>query len=509
MTRKVRTRFAPSPTGPLHIGGVRTALYSYLFAKKHGGDFLLRIEDTDTARTVPGSEQIINESLAWCGILPDEGVMQGGSFGPYKQSERKDIYYKYAHELIESGHAYYAFDTDEEIALWREESAKENNGVSLAYNYNTRKNLNNSTTLSPEEVAVKLAAKTPYVIRFKINPEDHVTFDDIVRGQVTFQSQQLDDRVLLKSDGMPTYHLANVVDDYLMQITHVMRGEEWLASTPLHVLLYKAFGWTEVMPQFAHLPLFLKPDGKGKLSKRDGDRLGFPVFAVEWKNPETQEISSGYREKGFEPQAFVNFIALLGWNDGTEQELFSMSELIEKFTIERVHKAGAKFNYEKGVWFNQQYIKSLSKTDFINLATPILNSNYPNLDTKFIEKYCILFQDRIDFLYQITEVGKFIIEDIKEYDKGSFIKKWKPETQVFIDKFISYIDTEELTDAISIDNFIKNTLTELEMSMGNIMPILRISLTGIMQGPSVSDTILLLGKERTLERLKKIEALSK
>lgn len=508
MTRRVRTRFAPSPTGPLHIGGVRTALYSYLFAKKHGGDFLLRIEDTDTARTVTGSEDIINQSLQWCGITPDEGVMQGGAYGPYKQSERKDIYYKHAHQLVENGKAYFAFDTDEEIATWREQTAKENNSVSASYGFKTRMNLKNSLSLSSEEVKKLMDEKVPYVIRLLVNAEDTITFEDIVRGQVTFQSEQIDDRVLLKSDGMPTYHLANVVDDYLMKITHVMRGEEWLASTPHHVLLYRAFGWENEMPVFAHLPLFLKPDGKGKLSKRDGDRLGFPVFAIDWKNPDTGEISSGYRERGFEPEAFINFIALLGWNDGTEQELFSKEELIEKFSIERVHKAGAKFNYEKGIWFNQQYLRNLTNEEFIAKCKPILLGQYPDLSQEFIDNYCVLFQDRIDFVSQISEVGKYIIEDIETFDMASFKKKWKPETQPFIDRFIEFISNYELTTAASLDEFIKMTLVDMEMSMGNVMPILRILLTGIMQGPSVSDTIILLGKDRTIERLNKIKELS-
>ncbi|MFN7423829.1 MAG: glutamate--tRNA ligase, partial [Chitinophagales bacterium] len=363
MTR-VRTRFAPSPTGPLHIGGVRTALYSYLFAKKHGGDFLLRIEDTDTARTVAGSEDVINESLNWCGIIPDEGILQGGPHAPYRQSERKEMYRQYAEQLVQLGKAYLAFDSEDDIKVWREKSASENKGISDAYNYTTRSQMRNSLTLSAEEVSKLLADKVAYVVRLKVDSQDHVSFQDIIRDEVKFKSSQLDDRVLLKSDGMPTYHLANVVDDHLMEISHVIRGEEWLASTPHHILLYKAFGWNQ--PQFAHLPLFLKPDGKGKLSKRDGDRLGFPVFCTQFVNPDTGDVTEGFREKGFERDAFVNFIAMLGWNDGTERELFDMDALIENFSLERVHKAGAKFNFEKAIWFNQQYLRNLPTKELVN-----------------------------------------------------------------------------------------------------------------------------------------------
>ena len=503
MSRPVRTRFAPSPTGPLHIGGVRTALYAYLFAKKHKGSFLLRIEDTDTARTVPGSEDLINKTLAWCGITPDEGVHEGGNFGPYKQSERKEIYIKYAHELVANGKAYYAFDTEEEIASWREKTASENNGNAAFYGFATRMQLRNSLSLSEQDVKQLLDQKTPFVVRLKVEPEDTVVFNDIIRGQVKFEANQLDDRVLLKSDGMPTYHLANVVDDYLMQITHVIRGEEWLASTPHHVLLYRGFGWEAKMPVFAHLPLLLKPDGKGKLSKRDGDRLGFPVFALEWMNPETQEKSIGYKERGFLPQAFVNFLALLGWNDGSDQEIFSMDALIDSFSLERVQKAGAKFNFEKATWFNQQYIQKLDISYLSDLFNAYLNEKGIHKDTAFVNQYCALFRERITFLHELNTVGSYLYQDITFYDTETYQKKYKPEVEIFKEQFIEALLKIESLDAAKIEILFKSLLEQLQMKIGEVMPIFRILLTGIMQGPPVFDTINLLGAEESIARLKK------
>jgi len=504
MTR-IRTRFAPSPTGPLHIGGVRTALYSYLFAKKHGGDFLLRIEDTDTARTVPGSEDVINESLNWCGIIPDEGITQGGPHAPYRQSERKPMYLQYAKQLVNSGKAYYAFDTEDEIKVWREKTAAENNGISAAYNYQTRNQMRNSLTLSSDEVSKLIAAGTPKVVRLKVDAEDHVEFEDLIRGKVRFDSSQLDDRVLLKSDGMPTYHLANVVDDHLMEISHVIRGEEWLASTPHHILLYNAFDWPT--PRFAHLPLFLKPDGKGKLSKRDGDRLGFPVFCTKFVNPDTGVVTDGFREKGFERDAFVNFIAMLGWNDGTERELFDMKALIDNFTLERVHKAGAKFNFEKAIWYNQQYLKKLSTKELVDSCSVDIKSIQPNVSEDFLAQYVELFRERVDFRYQLASVGMYIYGDIQEYDLDTFKKKWKPESAKFMSDYTSWLNCASFDSVEQLEVETKKIMEENHMSMGSILPVLRILLTGTTKGPSVYDTLLLVGKEKSIERLAKLDYL--
>jgi glutamyl-tRNA synthetase len=502
---RVRTRFAPSPTGPLHIGGVRTALYSYLFAKKHGGDFLLRIEDTDTARTVKGSEDVINESLNWCGIIPDEGITQGGPHAPYRQSERKPMYLQYAEQLVQNGKAYLAFDSEEEIKAWREKSATDNNGISAAYNYNTRSQMRNSLTLSEEDIAKLRENKTPFVIRLKVEANDHVSFHDMIRDDVRFDSSQLDDRVLLKSDGMPTYHLANVVDDHLMEISHVIRGEEWLASTPHHILLYKAFGWE--VPAFAHLPLFLKPDGKGKLSKRDGDRLGFPVFCTQFKNPDTLEITEGFREKGFERDAFVNFIAMLGWNDGTERELFDMNALIDHFSLERVHKAGAKFNFEKAIWFNQQYVRHLSNEELVHNCYDDMKRLNPNLDISFISKYVELFRDRIDFRHQLVSVGSYLYSEIEQYDLDTLKKKWKTEAENFIGDFIDFLKKNSIVAANELEIETKKIIEQHQLGMGNILPVLRILLTGTMKGPSIFESILLLGKDKSIERISKLNYL--
>lgn len=503
MTTRIRTRFAPSPTGPLHIGGVRTALYSYLYAKKHGGDFLLRIEDTDTARTVRGSEDLIYESLRWCGIHADEGVEQGGDYGPYKQSERKAIYHDYAQILLKNGKAYYAFDTEEEIAMWRENTAKENNGVSAAYNFSTRYSMRNALTLSESEVRDLLDNGTPYVVRLRVESDDDIRFYDEIRGEVHFQATQLDDRVLLKSDGMPTYHLANVVDDYLMKISHVIRGEEWLASTPHHILLYRAFGWSP--PSFSHLPLILKPDGKGKLSKRDGDRLGFPVFCTQWVNPETDEVTTGFREKGFEPDAFVNFIAMLGWNDGTENELFSMEDLIAKFSLDRVHKAGAKFNYEKAIWYNQQYVHRKSIKELAKAVESDIRAVSPLCTDEFIQKYCALYRDRISFEYELKDIGKYLYAGIQEYDIDTLQKKWNESSLSFLDNYISLLGAVDFEDSTALEDFTKLEITQAKNSLGNILPILRIGLTGITKGPSVFDTMVLLGREETIHRLKNLK----
>ena len=414
MSRKIRTRFAPSPTGPLHMGGVRTALYCYLFAKKNNGDFILRVEDTDQTRFVPGAEDYIIETLKWCGIEPDEGLGFGGDFGPYRQSERKDMYRQYAEMLLEKGDAYYAFDTPEELNEWRENMKNQGN-PSPKYDPITRQYLKNSLHLSEDEVQRRLDAGDPWVIRYKMPRNEEVKFEDEIRGIVSFQSAQLDDKVLLKSDGMPTYHLANVVDDHLMEITHVIRGEEWLPSTPLHVLLYKSFAWE--MPKFAHLPLILKPSGKGKLSKRDGDKLGFPVFPLNWTDPTSGEENVGYRERGFLPEAFINMLAFLGWNPGTEQEIFSLDQLIEAFSIERVGKSGARFDFEKTKWFNQQYIKNTSNTELVSLTADMFAERGFSASNEVMETICDLTKERATFLHEIPEIAYYFFEDIKEYDE--------------------------------------------------------------------------------------------
>ena len=424
----VRVRFAPSPTGPLHMGGVRTALYCYLFAKKNNGDFILRVEDTDQTRFVEGAEEYIIETLQWCGIKPNEGLSYGGDFGPYRQSERKDIYAKYAMDLLEKGDAYYAFDTPEELTAWRD-NLKGQGNPSPKYDPITRQYLKNSLHLSEDEVSRRLKAGEPWVIRYKMPRNEEVKFEDEIRGIVSFQTNQLDDKVLLKSDGMPTYHLANVVDDHLMEITHVIRGEEWLPSTPLHVLLYKSFEWE--MPSFAHLPLILKPDGKGKLSKRDGDRLGFPVFPLNWKDPSSGEASIGYKERGFLPDAFINMLAFLGWNPGTEEELFSLGELIQAFSIERVGKSGARFDFEKTKWFNQQYIKNKSNEELVQLTADLFKKEDYRADQETLLNICELVKERATFLHEIPSLAYYFFEDVKEYDEKNLRKKWKNENSIY------------------------------------------------------------------------------
>lgn len=467
----------------------------------------MRIEDTDTARTVPGSEELIYDSLKWCGITPDEGVEQGGKFGPYKQSERKAIYQEHAQKLIENGKAYYAFDSEEEISAWRAKTSGENNGVAAAYNYATRTEMKNSLTLSLDEVESLKRNNTPYVIRLKIDATDDVVFRDIIRDEVHFKSDQLDDRVLLKSDGMPTYHLANVVDDYLMEISHVIRGEEWLASTPHHILLYRAFGWEDRMPSFAHLPLFLKPDGKGKLSKRDGDRLGFPVFCAEWKNPVTGELIPGFREKGFQPDAFVNFIAMLGWNDGTDQEIFSMHELIDSFSLERVHKAGAKFNFEKATWFNQQYIHHLPIETLVDYVKHDIQSINPACDDLFLASYCSLFQQRISFLYELKSIGNYLYGPIIEFDLETLRKKSTETVASFIHAYTNRLSEVPFEESTQLESLTKLEIESYNLSLGAVLPILRIGLTGITKGPSVFDTMMLLGKEESIRRLLQIQTM--
>jgi glutamyl-tRNA synthetase len=487
----VRVRFAPSPTGPLHLGGVRTALYNYLFAKKNNGTFILRIEDTDQNRFVAGAEAYIMNSLEWCGIKIDEGIREGGSFGPYKQSERKAIYKKYAQNLIENGHAYYAFDTAKALEQLRKENPN------FAYNAQNRMQLNNSLSLSEQEVQTKLQNNEPYVIRIKVPNDEEIQFKDIVRGSVAFQSAQIDDKVMYKSDGMPTYHLANVVDDHLMEITHVIRGEEWLPSTPIHVLLYRFLGWEASMPQFAHLPLILKPDGNGKLSKRDGDRLGFPVFPLNWENPETTEKSEGFKERGFLPEAFVNFLALLGWNPGTEQEIFDIEELTMLFNIEKLHKAGAKFDFEKAKWFNAEHIKLKSEEEIANL---FLQNNSLEIDKNYFIKAISLIKDRLNFAQDIKQYEYLFASPIsyneEQLNKISTIKNTLNKEALF--DFLSNID---YNDVQTIEDKLKSFVAEQNLKMGDFMKFLRISLVGELSGPSIPALINLLEKAETLKRI--------
>ncbi len=496
---KPRVRFAPSPTGPLHIGGVRTALYNYLFAKKNGGDFILRIEDTDQTRYVPGAEQYIVDSLNWCGIKADEGTEQGGPYGPYKQSERKHLYRQYADYLVENDLAYYAFDTAQELDEMREKLKKA--GVaSPQYNYITRQSMKNSLTLPADEVQKRIEAGEPYVIRIKIPRNEEIRLHDIIRGWVVVHTKNIDDKVLFKSDGMPTYHLANVVDDYLMKITHVIRGEEWLPSAPLHVLLYKFLGWEYVMPQFAHLPLILRPDGNGKLSKRDGDRLGFPVFPLQWQDPETGEISSGYRESGWFKDAVINMIALLGWHPSNNQEIFSLEELIKHFDLDRVSKAGAKFDLEKAKWFNQQYLRAHSDQELANLTLPLFRKEGINTTLDTAAKVCSLMKERATFLKDIVSESKFIFNKPENFDIAPLNKKIKPETKTYLQNYIALLSATEFNSE-SLDNITKHFLEENKISFGAFMPVVRILITGISSGPGIFDLMSLIGKSEVIERL--------
>ena len=498
MSREVRVRFAPSPTGPLHIGGVRTALFNYLFAKKNNGKFLLRIEDTDQARFVEGAEEYIIEALKWCGISPDEGQSFGGEFGPYKQSERKAIYRKYADQLIENGWAYYAFDTSEELTTLRTEA--EQNKQNFIYNHSTREGLNNSLTLSKEEVQSKLENEEAFVIRFKFPSDQQIEMTDIVRGEVVVNSKELDDKVLFKSDGLPTYHLANIVDDYLMQISHVIRGEEWLPSLPLHVMLYRALGWENEMPEFAHLPLILKPTGNGKLSKRDGDKLGFPVFPMEWKAP-NGDTSRGYKEDGYFPEAMVNMLALLGWNPGTEQEIFTLKELSEIFTLERVGKSGSKFDPEKTKWFNQQYLRQKTNAELAELFIPQLNEK--NIDAnKFpLEQIIELVKERITFTDELWSQTFFFFVSPTEYNTKVVKKRWKADVPELLSLLSQKFQKIENFNSDSIHASVEKLLTEKETGMGKIMNALRLAITGDALGPDLKIMMEIIGKEETCQRI--------
>lgn len=495
MSSKVRVRFAPSPTGALHIGGVRTALFNYLFAKKHGGDFILRIEDTDQKRYVKEAEEYIIKSLEWCGIKIDEGVGASGNFGPYRQSERKDMYKKYANQLIEEGKAYYAFDTSEELDELR--TKFEQDGKNFIYNHTLRDQLNNSLNLSKTEIELRIQ-KEDYVIRFKTPTNQTLELNDIIRGEVKFDTNLLDDKILYKSDGMPTYHLANIVDDHLMEITHVIRGEEWLPSLPLHTLLYQAFGWNS--PEFAHLPLILKPVGNGKLSKRDGDKLGFPVFPLQWKTEDG--ISLGYKEKGFYPEAVVNFLALLGWNDGTEKELFTMDELIESFDLTRVNKSGAKFDPEKNKWFNHQYLIQQNDADLAVSLSESLSDHAitnPSID---LEKVVSLIKERAHFPSELWELSDYFFVAPTSYDEKAK-KNWKEETPELMTQVIEQLQFIDSFKSIEIETKLKDWMTQREIGMGKIMQPFRLSIVGAMKGPHLFDILEVIGKEETIKRLQK------
>lgn len=498
---KVRVRFAPSPTGTLHMGGVRTALFNYLFAKRHGGDFLLRIEDTDQTRYVEGAEEYIIESLKWCGITPDEGFSVGGDLGPYRQSERADIYRKYAMQLVESGHAYYAYDTPEEMDAIRAEYEAEKK--TFTYNNETRKSLKNSLALSDAEANSIMATGAPFVVRFKMPENETVSINDAIRGNVSFNTNDLDDKVLFKSDGLPTYHLANIVDDYLMQISHVIRGEEWLPSLPLHALLYKALGWEENTPVFAHLPLILKPVGKGKLSKRDGDKLGFPVFPLEWKDPKTGDISMGYREQGYLPDAFVNMLAFLGWNPGTEQEIFTMEELAQAFSLEKVGKAGAKFDPEKTKWFNHQYLTATADDVLADMYLPILEEKGISTDKAFVTEIVGLVKERVTFVSELWDQSSFFFEAPTEYDAKVVKKRWKNQIPSHIANLNELLKGIEDFSSENTEATVKQWISDNEIGMGAIMNAFRLAVVGAGKGPHLFDIIAMIGKEATVSRLEK------
>lgn len=496
--RKVRVRFAPSPTGALHIGGVRTALYNYLFAKQQGGDMILRIEDTDSARFVPGAEEYIIEALEWLGIDIDEGVgTANGKFSPYRQSERKSIYRRYVDQLLDAHLAYIAFDTPAQLEQKRSETPN------FQYDASTRLQMTNSLTLSAEQVAGKIANNEQYVVRINIEPDKDITVQDLIRGEVVINSSVLDDKVLFKSsDGLPTYHLANVVDDYLMQISHVIRGEEWLPSAPLHVLLYRYLGWEDAMPRFAHLPLLLKPDGNGKLSKRDGDRLGFPVFPLSWKDPKTGEIALGYREAGYFPEALVNFLALLGWNAGTEQEIFSMQELIDTFSLDRVSKSGAKFDYEKAKWFNHQYLMMKSSDETADLFQQILVKKDIIEDSEKVSNIVSLVKERVNFVSELWEQSSFFFAAPTSYDEKTVQKRWKEDTPEQMEELISVLENIDNFSGENTENTVKAWIEEKSYNMGAIMNAFRLSIVGAPKGPHMFDIIAILGKDETIKRLK-------
>lgn len=496
--RKVRVRFAPSPTGALHIGGVRTALYNYLFAKQNGGDLILRIEDTDSQRFVPGAEAYIIEALTWLGIRFDEGVGFGGNYGPYRQSERREIYKKYVDQLLESGHAYIAFDTPEEL------EAKRKAIPNFQYDASTRAQMRNSLTLSPEETKALMDSVHKYVVRVKIEPNEDVHVHDIIRGEVVINSSVLDDKVLYKSaDQLPTYHLANIVDDHLMEVTHVIRGEEWLPSAPLHVLLYRYFGWEDTMPQFAHLSLLLKPEGNGKLSKRDGDRLGFPVFPLEWHDPKSGEVYSGYRESGYLPEAVVNFLALLGWNPGNDQEVMSMDELIKAFNLSHCSKSGARFDYEKAKWFNHQYIQMKDNKEIASLFMPVVEAHGVHATPEYVEKVVGMMKGRVSFIKDLWDVCSFFFVAPTEYDEKTRKKRWKKESAAQLTEFIEVLRAHEPFDIESTEEAAKAWIESKGYNLGNIMNAARLALVGEGKGPHIFDITEALGKEESIRRIQR------
>ena len=496
--RKVRVRFAPSPTGALHIGGVRTALYNYLFARQHGGELVFRIEDTDSTRFVPGAEEYIIESFKWLGIKFDEGVSFGGNYGPYRQSERRDIYKKYVDQLLNAGKAYIAFDTPEEL------EAKRSEIQNFQYDARTRMMMRNSLTLPKEEVERLIAEGNQYVVRFKIEPGVAVHVDDLIRGDVRIMSDILDDKVLYKSaDQLPTYHLANIVDDHLMEITHVIRGEEWLPSAPLHVLLYQAFGWEDTMPRFAHLPLLLKPEGKGKLSKRDGDRLGFPVFPLEWHDPKTGEVSSGYRESGYFPEAVINFLAFLGWNPGTEREMYSIDELAELFDITKCSKAGARFDYQKGIWFNHEYILAKSAAEIAETFAPIVAENGVDESMERITKVVEMMKDRVNFVKELWPLCKFFFVAPTEYDEKTRKKRWKEDSAQQLTELMQVLEGIDDFSVEGQEGIVHQWIEQKGYKLGNIMNAWRLTLVGEGKGPGMFDISAFLGKQETLGRMKR------
>lgn len=496
--RRVRVRFAPSPTGPLHIGGVRTALYNYLFARQHGGDFILRIEDTDSSRFVPGAEEYILESLRWLGLKFDEGVSFGGNFGPYRQSERREIYKTYVDQLLAEGKAYIAFDTPEELEQKRSEIEN------FQYDAKTRGSMRNSLTLSQPQVDGLIADGQQYVVRFKVEPGVPVVVNDLIRGEVRVMSDIIDDKVLWKSaDELPTYHLANIVDDHLMEISHVIRGEEWLPSAPLHVLLYRAFGWEDTMPAFAHLSLLLKPEGKGKLSKRDGDRLGFPVFPLEWTDPKTDEVSSGFRESGYFPEAVVNFLALLGWNPGGEQEIFSLEELVKLFDVTKCQKSGARFDYQKGIWFNHEYILRKSNEEIADLFAPIVAGNGVDEPLSRVRAVVAMMKDRVNFVKELWPLCSFFFIPPAVYDEKTVRKRWKEDSAKVMGELAEVL---EGIDDFSIEGqepVVMKWVEEKGYKLGDVMNAFRLTLVGEGKGPGMFDISAFLGKEETIRRMKR------
>ncbi|MBQ6080014.1 MAG: glutamate--tRNA ligase [Muribaculaceae bacterium] len=498
MERRVRVRFAPSPTGPLHIGGVRTALYNYLFARQHGGDMILRIEDTDSTRFVPGAEEYINEALQWLGIGIDEGVREGGNYGPYKQSERRDLYRKYTQQLVDAGKAYYAFDTPEELEAKRQEIKN------FQYDARTRGMMRNSLSLPADEVKALMDKGEKWVVRFRIDPDQDVVVHDLLRGDVTINSSILDDKVLYKSaDDLPTYHLANIVDDHLMEVSHVIRGEEWLPSAPLHVLLYQAFGWEDTMPAFVHLPLLLKPDGKGKLSKRDGDRLGFPVFPLDWQDPKSGERSSGYREAGYLPQAVVNFLALLGWNPGDDREIFSMDELIKEFSIDHCSRKGAKFDFEKGKWFNHEYLIAMDDRELAELFKPIMvqhGVNPADFSDEYITQAVALVKNRANFVSDLWDQASFFFVRPTNYSEKDIRKRWKPETPELMRELAKLLETADM-DSQACEATVMDWIDKGGYHKGNVMNAFRLTVVGECRGPHMFDITQLMGREETLARL--------